>query len=155
MKGFTQLHPEVPERLRGTYLGLATEAGVRHLTNLGITAVELMPVHHFLNDRYLVDRGLNNYWGYSTLGFFAPASRYTATRVPQDAVQQFKIGQTSIRWTPGRDVSGDPVVRIRFHAATCRACPVRQACTRAKNAPRQFTVRLQAHHEAIQAARQR
>jgi transposase len=64
-------------------------------------------------------------------------------------------GQTSIRWTPGRDVSGDPVVRIRFHAATCRACPVRQACTQAKDAPRQLTVRPQAHHEAIQAARQR
>jgi isoamylase len=91
VKGFTQLHPEVPARLRGTYLGLATEAAVRHLTSLGITAVELMPVHHFLNDRYLVDRGLNNYWGYSTLAFFAPASRYTATHVPQDAVQQFKM----------------------------------------------------------------
>lgn len=64
-------------------------------------------------------------------------------------------GQTSIRWTPGRDVSGDPVVRIRFHAATCRACPVRQACTQAKDAPRQRTVRPQAYHEAIQAARQR
>ena len=50
-----------------------------------------MPVHHFLNDRYLVDRGLNNYWGYSTLAFFAPASRHTATRMPQDAVQQFKM----------------------------------------------------------------
>jgi transposase len=64
-------------------------------------------------------------------------------------------GQTSIRWTPGRDVSGDPVVRIRFHAATCRACPVRQACTQAKDAPRQLTVRPQVFHEAIQAARQR
>jgi transposase len=64
-------------------------------------------------------------------------------------------GHTSIRWTPGQDVSGDPVVRIRFHAATCRACPVRQACTQAKDAPRQLTVRPQAHHEAIQAARQR
>ena len=64
-------------------------------------------------------------------------------------------GQTSIRWTPGRDVSGDPVVRIRFHAATCRACPVRQACTQAKDAPRQLTVRPQVQHEAIQAARQR
>jgi transposase len=64
-------------------------------------------------------------------------------------------GHTSIRWTPGRDVSGDPVVRIRFHAATCRACPVRQACTQAKDAPRQLTVRPQAYHEAIQAARQR
>jgi transposase len=64
-------------------------------------------------------------------------------------------GQTSSRWTPGRDVSGDPVVRIRFHAATCRACPVRQACTQAKEAPRQLTVRPQAFHKAIQAARQR
>ena len=64
-------------------------------------------------------------------------------------------GHTSIRWTPGRDVSGDPVVRIRFHAATCRACPVRPACTQAKDAPRQLTVRPQAFHEAIQAARQR
>jgi transposase len=64
-------------------------------------------------------------------------------------------GQTSIRWTPGRDVSGDPVVRIRFHAATCRACPVRQACTQAKDAPRQLTVRPQMQYEALQAARQR
>jgi transposase len=64
-------------------------------------------------------------------------------------------GQASIRWTPGRDVSGDPVVRIRFHAAACRACPVRQACTQSKDAPRQLTVRPRAFHEAIQAARQR
>jgi transposase len=64
-------------------------------------------------------------------------------------------GQTSVKWTPGRDVSGDPVVRIRFDTATCRACPARRACTWAKDAPRQLTVRPQAHHEAIQAARQR
>jgi transposase len=64
-------------------------------------------------------------------------------------------GQTSVKWTPGRDVSGDPVVRIRFHAATCRACPVRSACTQAKDAPRQLTVRPQVLHEAIQAARHR
>jgi transposase len=64
-------------------------------------------------------------------------------------------GQTSVKWTPGRDVSGDPVVRIRFDRATCRACPARSACTWAKDAPRQLTVRPQAHHEAIQAARQR
>ena len=64
-------------------------------------------------------------------------------------------GHTSIRWTPGRDVSGDPVVPIRFHGPTCRACPVRQACTQANEAPRQLTVRPQAQHEAIQAARQR
>jgi transposase len=64
-------------------------------------------------------------------------------------------GQTSIKWTPGRDVSGDPVVRIRFDRATCRVCPTRQACTWAKDAPRQLTVRPKAHHEAIQTARQR
>jgi len=64
-------------------------------------------------------------------------------------------GQTSVKWTPGRDVSGDPVVRIRFDRATCRVCPTRQVCTTAKDAPRQLTVRPQAHHEAIQAARQR
>jgi transposase len=64
-------------------------------------------------------------------------------------------GRTSIRWTPGRDVSRDPVVRIRFNAVICLACPVRQACTWAKNAPRQLTVRPQVHHEAIQALRHR
>jgi transposase len=64
-------------------------------------------------------------------------------------------GHTSVKWTPGRDVSGDPVVRIRFDQATCRACPTRGVCTAAKDAPRQLTVRPQAHHEAIQAARQR
>jgi transposase len=64
-------------------------------------------------------------------------------------------GQTSVKWTPGHDVSGDPVIRIRFDRATCRACPTRRACTAAKDAPRQLTVRTQAHHEAIQAARQR
>jgi transposase len=64
-------------------------------------------------------------------------------------------GQTSVKWTPGRDVSGDPVIRIRFDRATCRACPARQMCTSAKNAPRQLTVRPQVHHEAIQTARQR
>jgi isoamylase len=91
VKGFTQLHPEVPDRLRGTYLGLASEGAISHLTSLGITAVELMPVHHFLNDRLLVDRGLTNYWGYNTLAYFAPESRYGAQDVLQDAVQQFKM----------------------------------------------------------------
>ena len=91
VKGFTKLSPEVPEPLRGTYAGLASEAAVRHLTSLGITAVELLPVHYFLNDRHLVERGLSNYWGYNTLGFFAPHSGYSSTHIPQDAVQQFKM----------------------------------------------------------------
>ncbi|MGE3539367.1 MAG: glycogen debranching protein GlgX [Candidatus Tectimicrobiota bacterium] len=91
VKGMTQLHPEVPERLRGTYAGLASEPVVHHLASLGITAVELLPVHHFLNDRHLVDRQLNNYWGYNTLSYFAPTSRYAASHIPQDVVQQFKM----------------------------------------------------------------
>src|SRR5215468_4371843 len=91
VKGYTQLHAEVPDKLRGTYAGLASEAAIRHLTSLGITAVELLPVHHFLNDRMLVERGLTNYWGYNTLAYFAPESRYAAQGVPQNAVQQFKM----------------------------------------------------------------
>src|SRR5256712_798628 len=91
VKGFTQLHPDVPERLRGTYAGLASEAAIQHLIRLGITAVELLPVHHFLNDRHLVEHGLTNYWGYNTLAYFAPESRYAAPHLPQDAVQQFKM----------------------------------------------------------------
>jgi len=64
-------------------------------------------------------------------------------------------GHPSVHWRPGHEVSGDPVIRIRFDGATCRACPTRQACTSAQTAPRQLTIRLQAHHEALQAARQR
>jgi glycogen operon protein len=91
VKGFTQLHPAVPDRLRGTYVGLASEAAITHLLSLGITAVELMPVHHFLHDRHLVDRGLTNYWGYNTLAYFAPESSYASRHLPQDAIQQFKM----------------------------------------------------------------
>ena len=91
VKGFTKLRPDVPEALRGTYAGLASELVVDHLLNLGVTAVELMPVHHFVNDRVLVDRGLTNYWGYNSLGFLAPDGRYCATSIPQDGVQQFKM----------------------------------------------------------------
>ena len=78
VKGFTQLHPGVPEALRGTYAGLAAPAAVKHLRSLGITAVELMPVHHHLDDAFLRSKGLDNYWGYSTLGFFAPHAGYSA-----------------------------------------------------------------------------
>lgn len=91
VKGFTQLHPALPERLRGTYAGLASETVIKHLTDLGVTAVELEPVHYFLNDRHLLERGLTNYWGYNTLGYFAPARRYAAKHIQQDAVQQFKM----------------------------------------------------------------
>ncbi|HJQ84801.1 MAG TPA: glycogen debranching protein GlgX [Candidatus Binatia bacterium] len=89
VKGLTQLHPDVPEALRGTYLGLATDPILDHLRALGVTAVELMPVHHFVADRHLVERGLTNYWGYNTIGFFAPDVRY-ATGALGVQVSEFK-----------------------------------------------------------------
>jgi isoamylase len=91
VKGFTELNPHVPDKLRGSYAGLASEGAIRHLADLGVTAVELLPVHYHVDDRFLVERGKVNYWGYNTLGFFAPDARYVATSIPQDAVQQFKM----------------------------------------------------------------
>ncbi len=90
VKGFTQLHPEVPERMRGTFSGFTSEAPLEHLKNLGVTAVELMPVHHHAYDRHLVDRGLSNYWGYNTLAFFAPDARYALAQTPSSTVREFK-----------------------------------------------------------------
>lgn len=86
----TPLHPAVPPGLRGTYEALTTEAALAHLTSLGVTAVELMPVHHHAYDRHLVDQGLANYWGYNTLSFFAPDIRYATTGQPTDSVLEFK-----------------------------------------------------------------
>jgi len=91
VKGFTKLNPYISEALRGTYLGLASEPAIRHLTSLGVTAVELMPVHHHVDDWHLVRRGLNNYWGYNTLSYFAPDVRYASSTSPQDAVREFKM----------------------------------------------------------------
>jgi glycogen operon protein len=91
VKGFTQLHPEVPKELRGTYSGLATEAPIEHLKDLGVTAVELLPVHHHTYERQLVARGLANYWGYNTLAFFAPGTRYAASPPPLGPVREFKM----------------------------------------------------------------
>jgi glycogen operon protein len=79
VKGFTQRHPEVPEQLRGTYAGLATAPVIEHLKKLGVTAVELLPVHAFVDERHLLQHGLRNYWGYNGIGFFAPELRYSAT----------------------------------------------------------------------------
>ncbi len=90
VRGFTKLHPDVPEELRGTYAGLAHPAAIEHLTKLGVTAVELMPVHEFADDGFLEDRSLRNYWGYSTLGFFAPEQRYMSGRTPGGQVAEFK-----------------------------------------------------------------
>jgi isoamylase len=90
VKGFTRLHPHVPEAHRGTYAGLTSEPVLRHLTALGVTAVELMPVHHHVMDRHLVELGLSNYWGYSTLSYFAPDTRYSSVRDPLEGVREFK-----------------------------------------------------------------
>ncbi|HTW39159.1 MAG TPA: glycogen debranching protein GlgX [Steroidobacteraceae bacterium] len=79
VRGFTMRHPGVPPKLRGTYAALATAPVIDHLLRLGVTAVELMPVHAFIDDRHLLDRGLRNYWGYNTIGFFAPERRYSAS----------------------------------------------------------------------------
>jgi isoamylase len=78
VKGFTATHPAVPEALRGTYAGLAHDAAVAHLVDLGVTAVELLPVHHHVPEAFLLDRGLTNYWGYNTIGYFAPHAGYSA-----------------------------------------------------------------------------
>jgi len=91
VKGLTRLHPDVPEELRGTYAGLAHPAVIEHLTKLGVTTIELMPVHQFVQDSTLLEKGLRNYWGYNTLGFFAPYVGYaSADGQPGQHVQEFK-----------------------------------------------------------------
>src|SRR5262249_19744667 len=79
VKGFTDRHPVVPEKMRGTYAGLAHPAVIEYLKTLGVTAVELMPIHHFVIERHLLDKGLTNYWGYNSIGYFAPDCRYSSS----------------------------------------------------------------------------
>src|SRR5687767_11562641 len=86
VRGLTMRHPGVPEERRGTYAGLASEAVIDHLRSLGVTAIELLPVHFHLDDRHLVERGLSNYWGYNTLNFFAPHLGYASKASPRKSV---------------------------------------------------------------------
>jgi isoamylase len=88
VRGFTKLHPAVPEHLRGTYEGLGTKEAVEYLKSLGVTSIELLPVHTFVNDSNLLENNLSNYWGYNTIGFFAPDPRYAAKR--EDSLREFK-----------------------------------------------------------------
>jgi glycogen operon protein len=90
LKGFTKCHPEVPEHLRGTYAGFAHPAVIDHLLSLGVTAVELMPIHQFVQDDRLLQRNLRNYWGYNTIGFFAPHNEYASTGQRGEQVNEFK-----------------------------------------------------------------
>jgi isoamylase len=88
VKGFTRLHAGVPERLRGTYAGLGTKQVVDYVKSLGVTSIELLPIHTFINDGMLLDKGLTNYWGYNSIGFFAPDPRYAAA--PEQSLREFK-----------------------------------------------------------------
>ncbi|MCP3987774.1 MAG: glycogen debranching protein GlgX [Actinomycetia bacterium] len=90
VRGLTMTHPEVPDELRGTYAGMACEPVIDHLVDLGVTAIELMPIHHFVPEGFIVDLGLTNYWGYSTLGFFAPHGPYAAAGDGGQQVNEFK-----------------------------------------------------------------
>jgi isoamylase len=90
VKGFTKLHPLIPDEEKGTYKALASDAVIGYFKKLGITAIELMPVHHFVHDNFLVQKGLSNYWGYNTIGFFAPHAEYSASGQNGEQVNEFK-----------------------------------------------------------------
>ena len=90
VKGFTATHPDIPDLLRGTYAGLAHPAAIEHLLSLGVTAVELQPVHQFVHDSHLVERGLRNYWGYNSIGYFAPHNEYSSAGDDGSQVTEFK-----------------------------------------------------------------
>ncbi|MEU8835903.1 glycogen debranching protein GlgX [Streptomyces sp900116325] len=90
VRGFTKLHPGIPEQLRGTYAGLAHPAAIGHLRRLGVTAVELLPVHQFAHEDHLLRRGLHNYWGYNSIGYFAPHADYSASGTGGQQVGEFK-----------------------------------------------------------------
>ena len=93
VKGFTKLHPDVPEALRGTFAGLAHPAAVAHLQRLGVTTVELLPVHTFVSDAFLAQRGMRNYWGYQSIGYFAPHSAYASAAAAAES------STSSERWS--------------------------------------------------------
>ena len=90
VRGLTKLHPGIPEGERGTYKAVASDAVMSHLRKIGVTTVELMPVHHFVHDRHLLEKGLRNYWGYNTLGFFAPEPTYSSERHAEGVLCEFK-----------------------------------------------------------------
>ena len=94
VKGMTIRHPDVPPHLRGTYLGLASDPIIDHLKSLSVTAVELLPVHQFAHEDHLLRRGLRNYWGYNSIGYFAPHAAYAASGTAGQQVGEF-VGQLS------------------------------------------------------------
>jgi glycogen operon protein len=112
VKGFTRLCPDVPEEMRGTYAGLGSSAAIKYLKELGVTAVELLPVHEFVNDKILVDKGLTNYWGYNSLGYFAPKRSTRAAAAPAGRSRSSK-GWCATCTPAGH--RGDPRRRLQSH----------------------------------------
>ena len=90
VRGFTMKHPGIPENERGTYKGLANPKIINYFKDLGVTAIELMPIHHFIHNKFLLDKGLTNYWGYNSIGYFAPHAEYSASGVMGEQVNEFK-----------------------------------------------------------------
>ena len=124
VRGLTMEHPVIPDEQRGTYLGLAHPAVISHLKGLGVTAVELMPVHQFVTDSHLNEKGLANYWGYNTIGFFAPHNGYSASGSRGEQVQEFK---TMVRALHAGGHRGDPRRGLQPHRRGqppgARRCP--------------------------------
>src|SRR6201999_2985298 len=89
-KGFSKLNGKLPEEIRGSYAGVGSTASIEYFKALGVTAVELLPVHHHVNDKALMDRGLTNYWGYNSIAFFAPDSKYSSSGDTGGQVSEFK-----------------------------------------------------------------
>ncbi len=112
VKGFTQCHPHVREDLRGTYAGLASEEAIAHFVELGVTAIELLPVHHIADEAALVDKGLSNYWGYSSIGYLAPHSEYAATGRRGQQLAEFK---GMVKALHARRDRGHPRRRLQPH----------------------------------------
>ena len=88
LRGFTKVHPAIAERQRGTYKGFGTREVIDYVKALGVTTVELLPIHTFINDSHLLERGLTNYWGYNSIGFFSPDPRYASE--PEQSLREFK-----------------------------------------------------------------
>ena len=112
VKGFTQLHNEIPEHLRGTYAGLGSDTVTRYLQDLGVSAVELMPVHQFLTEPAVAARGMTNYWGYNSIGYFAPHAAYSSSGARGEQVREFK---EMVQQLPPRRHRGHPRRRLQPH----------------------------------------
>ena len=159
VKGFTMRHPGVPPELRGTYAGLGHEAAIAHLVDLGVTAVELLPVHAERPRGVPVDRGLTNYWGYNTIGFFAPHQAYSAAGAGRAARGPGRRVQGHGRRPARRRARGHPRRRLQPHRrgqrARARRCASAASTTRPTTAWTRRPAPLRRHHRLRQLAQRR